>query len=157
METDDTFINTLRQFSARRGTPKEIRTDCGSNFRGADLELKSAAKAWSEKNLKQRLSDRGINWTFHPPNAPHFSEVWERLIKTIKRPLKAILKGALVKEHVLRTVFYEVESILNSQRYDLESKKMEASSNPFKSFLVSMDSRIFDNITFTSEMDEASA
>ena len=44
LETDD-FINTLRQFSARRGTPKEIRTDCGSNLRGADLDLKSAAKA----------------------------------------------------------------------------------------------------------------
>ena len=114
LETDD-FINTLHQFCARRGTPKEIRTDCGSNFRGADQELKSAAKAWSEENLKQRLSDRGINWIFHPPNGPHFLGVWERLIKEIKRSLKAILKEALVKEHALRTVFCEVESILKSR------------------------------------------
>ena len=178
LETDD-FINTLRQFIARRGTPKEIRSDCGSNFRGADIELKNAAKTWSDENLKQRLSDRGINGIFHPPNALHFAGVWERLIKEIKRSLKVILKGALVKEHVLRTVFCKVESILNSRpltrssedaadataitpahfllqkpgvvvpmgdfskRYNLESKKMEASSNPFKPFLVSMDSRIF--------------
>ena len=83
LETDD-FINTSHQFCARRGTPKEIRTNCGSNFRGADQELKSVAKACSEESLKQRLSDRGINWIFHPPNAPHFSRVWERLIKEIK-------------------------------------------------------------------------
>ena len=31
------------------------------------------------------------------------------------RALKAVLKGALITEHVLRTVFCEVESILNSR------------------------------------------
>jgi transposase InsO family protein len=114
LETDD-FINVLRQFFARRGTPKEIRTDCGTNVRGADIELKSATKAWSEDRLEDQLSQRGIDWIFHPPNAPHFSGVWERLIRETKRALKAILKGALVTEHVLRTVFCEVESILNSR------------------------------------------
>jgi transposase InsO family protein len=78
LETDD-FINVLRQFIARRGTPKEIRTDCGTNFRGVDKELKSATKAWSEDRLEDQLSQRGIDWIFHPPNAPHFSGVWERL------------------------------------------------------------------------------
>ena len=114
LETDD-FINVLRQFIARRETPKEIRTDCGTNFRGADKELKSATKAWSEDRLEDQLSQRGIDWIFHPPNAPHFSGIWERLIGETKRALKAILKGALVTEHVLRTVFCEVESILNSR------------------------------------------
>ncbi len=113
LETDD-FINVLRQFIARRGTPKEIRTDCSTNFRGADTELKNATKAWSDDRLEEQLSQRAINWIFHPPNAPHFSGVWERLIREVKRALKAILKGALVTEHVLPIVFCEVESILNS-------------------------------------------
>ena len=64
LETDD-FINVLRQFIARRGTPKEIRTDCGRNFRGADKELKSATKAWSEDRPEDQLSQRGIDWIFH--------------------------------------------------------------------------------------------
>lgn len=63
----------LRQFIARRGTPKEIRTDYGSNFRGAEIELKNAAKTCSNENLKQRLSDRGINCIFHLPNMLHIS------------------------------------------------------------------------------------
>ncbi|CAB4038636.1 THAP domain-containing 2 [Paramuricea clavata] len=92
-----------------------LSPDVEPNFRGADKELKSATKAWSEDRLEDQLSQRGIDWIFHPPNAPQFSGVWERLIRETKRALKAILKGALVTEHVLRTVFCEVESILNSR------------------------------------------
>ena len=113
-ETDD-FINTLRQFIARRGTPKEIRSDCGTNFRGAGKELQADVNEWTNHHFEEQLSQRGINWIFHPPHAPHFSGVSEGLIKEVKRALKAILKGALVNEHVLRTVFCEVESILNSR------------------------------------------
>ena len=43
-------------------------------------------------------------------SAPHFSGVWKRLIREIKRAMKTILKNALVTEHVLRTMFCEVES-----------------------------------------------
>lgn len=63
----------------------------------------------------RKLARFELNWIFHPPNAPHFSGVWERLIRETKRALKAVLKGALVSEHLLRTVFCEVESILNSR------------------------------------------
>jgi hypothetical protein len=114
LDTDD-FINVLRQFIARRGTPKEIRTDCGTNFRGADHELKKAIALWNDNQLTGKLSQKGIKWVFNPPYAPHFGGVWERLIKDVKRSLKAILKGSLVTDHVLRTVFAEVEAILNSR------------------------------------------
>ena len=62
--------------------------------------------------MEQRFE---LNWIFFPPSAPNFSVVWERLIRETQRGLKAILRGALVTEHVLRTVFCEVESILNSR------------------------------------------
>jgi hypothetical protein len=114
LETDD-FINVLRLFIARRGTPREIRTDCGTNFRGADSEFQLAIAKWNENHLQEKLSQRGITWIFNPPHAPHFGGVWERLIKDVKRALKAILKGSLVMNHVLQTVFAEVESILNSR------------------------------------------
>ena len=115
LDTDD-FVNVLRLFVARGGTPKEIRTDCGTNFRGADNELKKAITHWNDDNqLTDKLSQRGIKWIFHPPYAPHFAGVWERLIKDVKRSLKSILRGSLVTDHVLRTVFAEVESILNSR------------------------------------------
>ena len=114
LDADD-FINVLRQFIARRGKPKQIRTDCGTNFRGADNELRASLDSWSKGSLDKKLARFELNWIFHPPSAPHFSGVWERLVRETKRALKAVLKEALVTEHVLRTVFCEVESILNSR------------------------------------------
>ena len=96
LETDD-FINVLRQFVTRRGTPKEIRTDCGTNFRGADNELKKALALWNDNQLTDKLSQRGIRWVFNPPYAPHFAGVWERLIRNVKNALKTILNLYLQK------------------------------------------------------------
>ena len=59
LETDD-FINTLRQFCTRRGTPKEIRTDCGSNFRGVQQKL--GAKKTSNNNY---LIEKFIGYFTH--------------------------------------------------------------------------------------------
>ena len=43
------------------------------------------------------------------------SDVWERLVKTVKRSLKAILGKDLINEEVLQTVFTEAERITNSR------------------------------------------
>ncbi|KAL9978795.1 hypothetical protein ACROYT_G016358 [Oculina patagonica] len=52
---------------------------------------------------------------FHPPGASHMSGVWERLVRSVKRSLKAILGKELINEEVLQTVFTEAERIANSR------------------------------------------
>lgn len=61
------------------------------------------------------LMERGCKWVFHPPAAPHMSGVWERLVKTVKRSIKAIMAQEPVNEEVLHTVFTEVERISNGR------------------------------------------
>ena len=39
--TTDAFLSCLRHFIARRGKPKTIMSDHGTNFVGADRELKN--------------------------------------------------------------------------------------------------------------------
>ena len=41
LETDS-FINALRRFTSRRGTPKLIRSDNGTNLVGAEKEIREA-------------------------------------------------------------------------------------------------------------------
>ena len=43
------------------------------------------------------------------------SRVWERLVKSVKRRLKAILGKDLINEEVLKTVFTKAERIANSR------------------------------------------
>ena len=114
LETDD-FIMVLRQFISRRGPPEEIRSDRGTNFVGADRELRQAIRNWNENKIKRELQQRGIKWIFNPPSAPHMSGAWERLIQTTKRHLRALIGSNIISEFALRTLFAEIEAIMNSR------------------------------------------
>ena len=65
-----TFLNALIRFHARRPGLKTLVSDNGTNFKGANNELKRAIKDWNEANAGELLL-RGIDWQFGPPHAPH--------------------------------------------------------------------------------------
>ena len=73
-----TFLNALIRFHSRRPGLRVLVSDNGTNFKGADNELKRAVKGWNDAN-KNELRLRGIEWRFGPPHAPHWGGVWERL------------------------------------------------------------------------------
>ena len=52
---------------------------------------------------------------FQPPRASHASGVWERLIRSTRTALKAMLGENLVEEDVLATFLTEVDATLNSR------------------------------------------
>jgi hypothetical protein len=114
LSTDD-FILTLRQFTSRRGPPEDIRCDNGSNFTGADRELTRAIEEWNQQLIVTEMQQRGIRFTFQPPNAPHMAGVWERLVKTSKRHLRALSGGILLTDNGLRTLLAEAEAIMNGR------------------------------------------
>ena len=87
LETDD-FIMVLRQFISRRGPPKEIWSDRGTNFVGASRELKEAIAHWNEETIERQLQQKGIRWVFNhlpPPICPEYGSVWYRLRRNTLR------------------------------------------------------------------------
>jgi hypothetical protein len=56
-------------------------------------------------------------WRFQPPAASHMSRVWERLIRSVRRSMKAVIghPHAFLSKETLRTLFAEVVTILNSR------------------------------------------
>ena len=111
----DCFINVLRRFISRRGPPKFIHSDNGTNFVGAEREIRESIQTWNQKQIQDQLLQKGCQWVFQPPKASHASGVWERLIRSTRVALRAILGNSLVDEEVMATVLTEVESILNSR------------------------------------------
>jgi len=73
----DSFLMSLRRFIAHGGCPYELLSDCGTNFKGGDRELRDAFTAM-DSNLREQLSHHQIRFQFNPPNAPHFGGMWER-------------------------------------------------------------------------------
>ncbi|KAK2907800.1 hypothetical protein Q8A73_008873 [Channa argus] len=111
----DSFINALRRFIARRGQVVEIHSDNGTNFVGAERELKRSLEEWNMSKIENRLTQSGIKWMFNPPSASHFGGVWERLIRSVRKVLSATLKDQRLDEEGLQTLLCEVEAILNSR------------------------------------------
>ncbi|XP_071491771.1 uncharacterized protein [Diadema antillarum] len=111
----DSFINALRRFIARRGKPERIVSDNGTNFRGAERELRESLQALNQFKVNNYLLDQGISWTFNTPTASHMGGVWERMVRSIRKILGSLLGQQTVNDEVLSTVLVEVEGILNSR------------------------------------------
>ncbi|XP_073782539.1 uncharacterized protein [Danio rerio] len=110
----DSFLMSLRRFIARRGSPAELYSDQGTNFRGGEKELSEWFSRMSP-DLQQLLAKQKIAFCFNPPAAPHFGGTWEREIKSVKMALNTVIGAQPISEEVLRTVLLEVEAILNSK------------------------------------------
>ncbi|GFX82772.1 integrase catalytic domain-containing protein [Trichonephila clavipes] len=59
------------------------------------------------------FTDKGIHWKFIVERAPWWGGFYERLVKTIKDPLRKILGRALLTFEELSTILSEVEVIVN--------------------------------------------
>ncbi len=124
LEADD-FIQALRRFVCTRGATKEIWSDNGTNFVAGEKEIRLAVKGWNQKAIIEAMHERGVEWHsqplkkwhFQPPTASHMSGVWERLIRSVRKTMKAVIghPHAFVKRETLRTVFAEAAGILNSR------------------------------------------
>ena len=72
------------------------------------------------KQIEAYLQQRGcdwINWQKSPPHASHMGGVWERLIRSMRSILNALIKDNPRKldEDIFGTFLCEVECIMNSQ------------------------------------------
>ena len=71
METDS-FLQALRHVIARRGPIRELRSDQGTNFVGAENELKRALQEMDEEKIKAELLKYNIDWVRNPATASNF-------------------------------------------------------------------------------------
>jgi hypothetical protein len=111
----DSFLSALQRFISRRGKPESIYSDNGTNFKAGDRELRDALKEWNQAQISRHLSQREIQWHFNPPAASHMGGVWERMIRSIRQILRAVIKEQLVTDETLLTVMAEVEKVLNDR------------------------------------------
>ena len=111
----DGFINALRRFVSLRGCPTTIISDNGTNFRAGEKELRESLSEWNQTTIYDFLRQKKIIWKFNPPGASHMGGAWERIIRSIRKILKALLGQQLVTDEMLQTLMAEVAGILNSR------------------------------------------
>ncbi len=109
------FMAALSRFCARRGTPKHIHSDNGTNFQGSRNEIKELQKLMTSTDTQEALSHfdpaSNVQWHFIPPRAPHFGGLWEAGVKVL---LKKIVGPHILTFQELNTVLTEAKATLNS-------------------------------------------
>ncbi|GFT76988.1 integrase catalytic domain-containing protein [Trichonephila clavipes] len=110
-----------RCFIARRGRPRTIYCDNGTNFRGAFNDLSKLN--WSK--IVEETRTPKILWKFIPPTAAWWGGWWERLVRTVKELLKRTLGRSVLKYDELYTVLCDCESIINCRPLTYVSENPE--------------------------------
>ncbi|CAG9109031.1 unnamed protein product [Plutella xylostella] len=108
------FISALNRFVARRGKPSNIYSDNGTNFVGANHELRAFLKQ-CRKDVISYSAETEIKFHFSPAYSPHFNGMAEGSVKSIKYHLKRVLGLAHLDFEEMYTVLVQIEGILNSR------------------------------------------
>ena len=106
------FLMAFRRFVGRRGLPRVMMSDNAKNFK---MSAKEITKIGRSKVVQSHLPNIGVKWSFIVERAPWWGGFWERLVKITKDCIKKSVGRALLTFEQLRTLFTEVESVVNSR------------------------------------------
>ena len=111
------FINALRRFIARRGFPKLILSDNGSQMMLAKklLESEHINLPDEDPEFLMYCARNRIKWHCITPLSPFKGGVYERMVAICKKSLKGALGRKLLSFEQLRTILTEVEAVVNTR------------------------------------------
>ena len=114
------FLCTFQRFVGRRGLPSRLLSDNAKTFRAASIEIMKLSRA--PEVTTYRTNNR-ITWSFIVEKAQWWDGFWERLLRSVKRPLKKVLGRSSLTYDELNTIIIEIESLINARpiTYDQES------------------------------------
>ncbi|XP_076301920.1 uncharacterized protein LOC143220059 [Lasioglossum baleicum] len=109
-------LRSITCLVARRGICKNIYSDNGTNFVGANNELIALQQTLSkDEKFNHFLTAKEISWHFMPALSPHFGGLWEAAVKSFKHHMKRVVGIELFTHEQFTTFVIEVEAILNSR------------------------------------------
>ena len=83
----NSFMNAFWRFTHRRGIPKSITSDNGSNFVTGEKEIKNLILMINTNLVQEKTTSLSIEWNFNPPYSPLHGGVFESMIKAAKKAM----------------------------------------------------------------------
>ena len=106
----DSFLLAFRRFVGRRGLPAMLISDNAKTFKSSSKEIRSICRA---TEVSQYLCNNRTSWRFIVAKSPWWGGFYERMVQTVKRPLRKVIGRSNLRFDELNTVLIEVESVIN--------------------------------------------
>lgn len=113
--TSSAFIACYERFVARRGPCYKLYSDNGTSFIGAEKEIARAYKEWQKDGTVDSIANRGTQWIFMTPAAPHQGGIYEAAVKSMKYHMKRIIGPRVMEYRQFQTLLCNIEAALNSR------------------------------------------
>ena len=125
LSTNEFFQAFIRMIS-RRGLCSTVWSDNAKTFRSADRKIQQLCTQGSSVNkdlwdkidqeeLQAKLTSKGIKWKFIVERSPWHGGWWERLVRSVRKPLRKVLGKALLSYQELATVLTRIGAVINSR------------------------------------------
>lgn len=89
--------------------------DNGSQFIGAERQLKEMIKGWDIEKLREFSAEKRIQWKFTTPASPHQNRCAEALVMSRKMALKKAIGEQMLAPFELYTCLLEVANLVNQR------------------------------------------
>ena len=106
------FLLAFPRFASRLGLPATIQSDNGKTFQSSSKEIRKITRS---PQVWRYLTNQHISWNFIVEKAPRWGGYWERLVRSIKSPLKKVIGQSSPSFNELGTLLTEVEGVINAK------------------------------------------
>lgn len=89
-----------------------MNSDNAKTFKSSCKEIRKITRA---EEVWRFLTNKRIVWNFIIERASWWGGYWERLVQSIKRPLKKVVGRSTLNFDELNIVLVEIESVINSR------------------------------------------
>ena len=109
------FMLAFKRFVGRRGRPAVVISDNFSTFHKANQDLSEAWRSLKSKEFGEYVAENRIEWKFIVQCAPFWGGFYERMVRSVKSPLRKTLRGTKVNSEEMATILIEIEMVLNNR------------------------------------------
>ncbi|XP_054709007.1 uncharacterized protein LOC129218706 [Uloborus diversus] len=119
----ETFILAFKRFVSRRGLCKIVYSDNAKTFIKTDSLLKEIWSKISKAEVQQYFTKNRIVWKFIVPRASWWGGFWERMVRSVKTPLKKVLGRSCLSYEEIQTTLTEIEAVYKWKTFNLRGKR----------------------------------